>query len=59
MADDNRMLSPREAGKEIGVCPTTVRRWIKRGMLEAFKFNARVIKVRQSDLEKLIAGAKI
>lgn len=40
----------------LGVHPETIRRWIRRGWIPVVKVNSRTLRLRQDDLEKLIAS---
>jgi excisionase family DNA binding protein len=44
-----------EAATQAGVHYRTVRRWIKNGHLEATRVGPKLLKVKQSDLDKLLS----
>jgi len=48
-------LATRAAAALAGVTPRTVRRWIREGKLQPYGAGAK-LRVRRSDLEKLLAG---
>jgi len=48
MADE--VLTVAQVAKRLKVHPETVRRWIRRGLLRAFKVGARQWRIREADL---------
>jgi excisionase family DNA binding protein len=57
--DDAELLTVREVARQLRVDDTTVRRWIKNGVLEAITLPHRgarqAYRIRRSTLEKLLA----
>ncbi len=58
--EDGDLLTVREVAKQLRVDDTTVRRWIKNGVLEAIPLphqgERQVYRVRKSTLDKLLAS---
>lgn len=52
-ADARPMLSLREVADEVNVSTSTVRRWIARGELRAFKFGPRLLRVDPADVDRM------
>lgn len=50
------LLTVTEVAELIGVKPKTVRRWIAQGELPVVRLNARMLRVRALDVERLIAA---
>ncbi|WP_083911100.1 helix-turn-helix transcriptional regulator [Nocardia takedensis] len=46
----SNLIRLKEAGELVGMHPTTIRRWINRGLLQAVKIGPRVIKVERDDV---------
>ena len=61
MSTDARryMVSPEEAAEMLGVCPETVRRWIRCGKLRASKLSRKTIRVRVADLDTLLEETRL
>lgn len=49
----NQQLSIAETAKLIGVSTSTVRRWVQQGLLRAYKFGARAIRIDAADLNAM------
>jgi excisionase family DNA binding protein len=49
-----RLITPSQAAKLLGVHISTVRRWITQGKLPAYRVGGRGIRIRSSDVEELI-----
>jgi excisionase family DNA binding protein len=45
-----------EAARRLAVDPLTVRRMIRRGELESVRVGSRLVRVRSTDIDALIAG---
>ena len=58
MAETIRWMSTREASERLGVTLRTLYRFIDEGQLAAYKFG-RVIRIKESDVEGFIEGARI
>ena len=52
-----RLVSVRETGDTLGVSDPTVRRLIKKGMLDAVHLSARCLRIRESSILKLMGLA--
>lgn len=52
--DKTTLLSSKQTAQALQVCPTTVRRMEKRGMLHGVRFSARTIRFRADEIEKII-----
>jgi excisionase family DNA binding protein len=50
-----RMVSPEEAASMLSVDRETILRWVKAGKLPASKLSPRLIRIRVSDIEALLA----
>jgi len=50
----DKLLTPTEVAAILGVNADTVRRMIRKGEIPASQINKRVIRVKQSDLEKIV-----
>lgn len=50
-----RFLSVQEASDELGVSTKTVRRWISEGRLTARRAGPRLIRIANSDLDKMMS----
>ena len=46
-----------ECAKKLRVCNHTIKRWENRGLLTPIRINARVIRYRVCEIEKLLAEA--
>jgi excisionase family DNA binding protein len=59
MQDQSETLEPfltkDEAAALLGVSPSTVRRWIKKGDLVATRIGAGIVRISPSDLRRFIA----
>lgn len=51
MSTDQDNLSPAEAAEYLGVDDSTIRRWIRRGILAAERKGPRLIQIKRSDLD--------
>ena len=58
MSDSVRWMSTRETSERLGVTLRTLYRFIDEGQLPAYKFG-RVIRLKESDVERFIEGARI
>lgn len=47
---------PAEVARRTGVCPTTVRRWVRAGVLPAVKVNSRCVLIPAPALDAFLAG---
>lgn len=56
--EEEKLLSPKEAGKYLEVNPMTIRRFIQQGILPGFKIG-RNVRVKLSDLQNYIETTKI
>ena len=54
-----RLVSCAEFAKELGVCSHTIRRMERRGLIRAFRINARLIRYPASELERLLKEASV
>jgi excisionase family DNA binding protein len=52
-----RYASPATAAKYADVTPRTIHNWIIRGLLTAYRINARVVRVDLNELDKLLTPA--
>ncbi len=41
------------------VCPHTIRRWEKRGLICALRINGRVIRFEDAEVQRFLASAKV
>ena len=48
-----------DAAEQLGIHVQTVRRWITDGILPARRFGPKRIKIRQADIDALIAGTPL
>ena len=53
------LLSRRELAQRLHVCTHTIQRWERRGLIKSIRFNARVVRYRVEDVEKLIREASV
>jgi excisionase family DNA binding protein len=53
MAED-KLLTPEEVAKQLGLAPVTVVRWMRAGKLPGRKFGRKVWRVRAADLDAFI-----
>lgn len=51
---DDKLYKPSAAALFLSVCPQTLRRWEKDGLLDAVRLNARVTRYRGASIRKLI-----
>ena len=51
------LITPKEAARILGVNRITVYRWIKIGLLDAYKIGG-VVRIKKDDLTKIIEGKK-
>lgn len=56
--EEEKMLSPREAGKYLEVTHTTIRRYIQKGILTGYKIGVN-LRVKLSELQNYIETTKI
>ena len=54
---DDTQLTLHEAADQLGVHYATIRRWIDNGLLQAYRQGPRMIRIYQSDLDKMIQPA--
>ncbi len=52
---EDRLLSRKEACDYLGICPTTMWKWTKEGVLTAVQ-SATKLKYRKSDLDRILNG---
>ena len=50
------LKSIKETAKELGVCEITVRRWIKSGYIVAVRVGFKLLKISESEIERLKKG---
>lgn len=50
------MLTAKESAPILGVCPATVKRYAKRGVLHAVKVSPRKMRFDREEIERLAAG---
>jgi excisionase family DNA binding protein len=55
---DERLLSVAEAAQRLGVSPSTIWRWIDAQRLPAVRIGIRKIRIRDTDVEAMIAPAR-
>lgn len=58
MENKNEYLTPDEAAQRIGVHSSTIRQWIRKGILPAKKIGLRGYTIKISDLDKMIQPTK-
>lgn len=58
MADQVQWLSTQESAERLGVTLRTLYRFVDEGQIAAYKFG-RVIRLKESDVEAFIEGARI
>lgn len=51
------LITPKEAAKILGVDRVTVYRWIKIGLLDAYKIGG-IVRIKKDDLKNIIEGKK-
>lgn len=56
-AAPTELLSARDLGKRAGVHPRTVFRWASAGLLSPIKINARIVRFRVDEFERLVTHA--
>lgn len=54
---EDPILTPEEVGRRIGKTGQTVRNWIRDGLLEVVRMPNELPGVRQSEVNKLLAGS--
>jgi len=59
LSDQTAFLSRRQVAERLAINPKTVYRLERQGRLPAIKFNCRLTRYRQADVDKLIADAEI
>ena len=66
MQQQEELLTVKEVADQLRVDPTTVRRWIKNGSLEAISFPKKIVgrqrqthRIRRSVLENLLHGHRL
>ena len=57
--EEVRLLSRRQVAERLGLSVMTIKRWEKRGLLKAKKFNARVVRIPESELKRLMDEADL
>ena len=57
--NENEMLSPIQASYRLGVTPNLVRKWIKAGKIQAYRFGFKTLRIRVKDLEDFIESNKV
>lgn len=57
--DEERLLSPAEVARHLGVTPWLIYSWIRTGRLPAMKFGRRVVRIRESDLAAFEEASRI
>jgi excisionase family DNA binding protein len=58
VVQEERLLSVSEAAQKLGVSPSTVWRWIDAQRLPALRIGVRKIRIRDTDVEAMIAPAR-
>ena len=53
----NPLLSRAEVAGYFGVCPHTIQRWERAGLLKSVRLNRRVLRYRDEDVQRLVADA--
>lgn len=56
---EERLLTPKEVANILGVTQDTVRGWIKAGKLGAIKLAGKLIRIKQSELDRFIREGQI
>ena len=56
-ADNNELLTREQVAQCLKVCPHTVARWTRRGLLPVLRINCRVIRYRAGDVQNILDGA--
>jgi len=51
---NNDFMSPREVAEELGVSAASVVRWVKDGTIAGQRFGKRIIRIRRSEVERLL-----
>ena len=51
------LITPKQAAEILGVDRVTVYRWIKIGLLDAYKIGG-IVRIKKDDLTKIIEGKK-
>jgi len=51
------LVTPKKAAEILGVDRVTIYRWIKIGLLDAYKIGG-VVRIKKDDLRKIIEGKK-
>jgi excisionase family DNA binding protein len=59
MSKSDEFLRTNEAAKRVCVAPKTIRAWVERRILPAFKPTKRTILIRESDLDKAMERFRI
>lgn len=54
---DGQMLTVAEAAELLRVAPSTIRRWIREGEIQAYRVGKRRIGVRREDLSRVVVPA--
>lgn len=57
LSEEEGWISVRQAADYCGVTPVTIRRWIAAGRLPATRVGPKILKVRLTDLEKMLRKA--
>jgi excisionase family DNA binding protein len=55
MGPVSELLTARSVAAELGVCPTTVLRWTRRGQIPAIRLPSGQLRYRRDDLEAWLA----
>lgn len=53
MSTEQHELSPAESAEYMGVNESTIRRWIRKGLLPAERVGPRLLRIKRSDLDAL------
>ena len=56
---DDTMLHVARAARLMGICPGTLRNWIKRGDLPGYKYKGGSLRVKYGDVMKFIEAARV
>lgn len=54
-----RLLTRGDVARMLNVCPHSIQRYERRGLLRSIRINRRVIRYRQEDVEKLIQSGMV